>query len=509
HNSVVTEKLGYPAEHLVGKPVLFVHPEDRHEEVRAVIGAILAGEADTCPIPLKTRDGRLIPVETKVVSGHWRGSNAIIGICRDISERLELERRIRQSEKAESLNRMAGAIAHHFNNQLQVVMGNLELAIGDLPMGGGTADSLLTAMNGAQRAARVSSQILTYIGQTPSKRSHLNLSELCRLGLPLIEATMPKNIVLDTDLPVHGPVVLANANQIQEILTHLVTNAREAMDDSGGVICLGVRTAPAGDISATHRFPIDWQPQDKMYACLEVKDSGPGIGEQDMERLFDPFFSTKFTGRGMGLSVVLGIVRAHGGAITVESRVGQKIPVLQCTESVEGQAGGWSVLRIYLPLSAEEVVRPAEKAFGVPELTGGGTVLVIDDEPQLRELARRMIMNLGFDVLTAEDGIEGVAVFREHQDRIRLVLTDLTMPRMDGWATLAALRELKPDIPVILSSGYSEASVMSDDHAKMSPQAFLSKPYNLKSLREAIARAAIVIMSPPISGDLDIHSERT
>jgi len=168
HNTVVTENLGYAADDLIGKPVLFVLPEDRHEEALKVIASMLAGEADTSPIPLKTRDGRLIPVETKVVRGHWKGRKVIIGICRDISERLELERRVRQVEKAESLNRMAGAIAHHFNNQLQAVMGHLELAMFDMPQAGGPLEALAEAMKAAHRAARVSGQMLTYLGLTPA-----------------------------------------------------------------------------------------------------------------------------------------------------------------------------------------------------------------------------------------------------------------------------------------------------------------------------------------------------
>jgi len=515
HNSMVTEKLGYPAEHLTGKPVLFIHPEDRHEEARAVIASLLAGEADTCPIPLKTRDGRLIPVETKVVRGHWKGRNVIIGICRDISDRLELEHRTRQVEKAESLDRMAGAIAHHFNNQLQSVMGYLELAMRDLSQGVGPVASMTEAMNAAHRAARVSGQMLTYLGQTPSRHTPMDLSETCGLGLPLIAAAMPKSVVLDTDLPVTGPALRGDANQIHEVMTHLLTNAWESIGEGGGTIHLTVKTVAVEDIPAKRRFPIGWQPKEKRYACLEVRDSGPGIAEQDTEKLFDPFFSTKFTGRGMGLPVVLGIVKAHGGCIVVESHSGKRNAESgarngrnrgQASE-VRGQDKGrpdspvplrekpeGSVFWVFLPLCEEALPRPAEEGAKAPALKGGGTVLVIDDEPQLLKLAARMITLLGFEVLTAKDGMEGVEVFREHQDQIRLVLSDLTMPRMDGWATLVALRKIRPDVPVILASGYDEASVMSGDHPEW-PQMFLGKPYSLEDLREAIEKVQKAIDS--------------
>jgi signal transduction histidine kinase/ActR/RegA family two-component response regulator len=433
----------------------------------------------------------------------------LFGSLQDITERKRaeeekaaMEAQNRQLQKAESLGRMAGAIAHHFNNQLQAVMGNLQLAMGDLQGYGDTVMVLHEAMNAAQKAAEVSRLMLTYLGQMPSKRSPLDLSEACRLGLPMIEAAMPKHIVLETDLPTPGPAILANANQVQQVVTNLVANAWESMAEGGGTIHLNVTTTAASDIPATHRFPIGWEPKDGTYACLEVMDCGSGIAEQDVEKLFDPFFSTKFTGRGMGLSVVLGIVRAHGGAITVESGKRMMNDVQGPMSKVQGpminsedlcgsaalrETAVGSVFRVFLPLSAEEVARPAEKAVKAPELKGGGVVLVIEDEPQLRQLAERMLALLGFEALTAKDGMEGVEVFREHQDQIRFVLCDLGMPRMDGWATLAALRKLAPGIPVILASGYDEASVMSGNHPEW-PQAFLSKPYGIQELREAIRR---------------------
>ncbi len=274
------------------------------------------------------KDGSTVWMENRVqaIRDSERCITGMFGVSRDITERKQaeaeraaLEAQNRQLQKAESLGRMAGAIAHHFNNQLQAVMGNLEMAIGDLPQAGGPVEALAEAMKAAHRAARVSGQMLTYLGQTPSKRNPLDLSEACRLGLPMLEAAMPKDMVLETDLPTHGPAIRANTNQMQQVLTHLVTNAWESMAEAGGVIYLSVKTAHAEGIPATLRFPINWQPKEKAYACLEVRDSGPGISEQDIEKLFDPFFSTKFTGRGLGLPVVLGIVKAHGGAITVES----------------------------------------------------------------------------------------------------------------------------------------------------------------------------------------------
>ena len=201
-----------------------------------------------------------------------------------------------------------------------------------------------------------------------------------------------------------------------------------------------------------------------------MADTGCGIANKDIEKVFDPFFSTKLTGRGLGLPVVLGIVRAHHGAVTVES-----------------EPGRGSIFRVFFPVSVEEVPRQPDKASQAPEIQGGGTVLLVEDEEMVRSMAATMLTRLGYTVLEAKDGVEAVEVFRQHQDEIRCVLSDLTMPRMDGWDTLAALRKLSPDIPVILSSGYDETRVMAGEHPER-PNAFLSKPYQLKGLSDTINR---------------------
>jgi len=506
------------------------HPDDMARLRQAVEACIAEGVPYELELRAIRKDGetRVCVARGFAETGPVGRAVRLFGSLQDITERRRaeeekaaMEAQNRQLHKAESLGRMAGAIAHHFNNKLGAVMGNLELAMGDLQGYGDTVIFLHEAMNAAQKAAEVSRLMLTYLGQTLSKRSPLDLSEACRLGLPMIEAAMPKHVVLETDLPAPGPAILANENRVQQVVTNLVANAWESMAEGGGAIHLNVTTAAASDIPATHRFPIGWKPKDGTYACLEVMDCGSGIAEQDVEKLFDPFYSTRFTGRGMGLAVVLGIVQAHDGCISVESRArtwkselgtrkkGGRESGVRSQRPDDGAGGRpnaepgtgnaepvGSVFRVYLPLCEEALPRPAEKAAKVPELKGGGTVLVIEDEPQLLKMAARMIMLLGFKVLTAKDGVEGVEVFREHQDRIRLVLSDLTMPRMDGWETIAALRRIDPNIPIILASGYDGASIMSGDHAAR-PTAFLAKPYILEDLREAIGK----VIEPQVDAD--------
>jgi len=402
---------------------------------------------------------------------------AIEGLITDITERIKaeqdkakLEDQNRQLQKAESLGRMAGAIAHRFNNLLGVVLGNLELVMNVLPSGTGAIDNLLDAIKAARRAAEVSGLMLTYLGQTRAKVDTLDLAETCRRSMQILRSAMPKDVLLKPDLPSHGPIVRANASQLQQVLTNLCTNAWEAIGGGRGTIEVAVRSVSQDEIPATNRFPLDWQPRDKAYACIEVVDSGCGIAGKDIEKLFDPFFSSKFTGRGLGLPVVLGVVKAYGGAVAVESRPGKG-----------------STFRVYLPVSEEEATLPPSPSERVFQIKEGGTVLLVEDDDMLRKLTETMLNGLGFNVIATSDGTEAVEVFRRHQKEIKFVLCDLTMPRMGGWETLEALRKLSPEIKVILTSGFNEAQVMAGDHLSL-PNLFLSKPYERNELINAIGK---------------------
>jgi two-component system cell cycle sensor histidine kinase/response regulator CckA len=312
--------------------------------------------------------------------------------------------------------------------------------------------------------------MMTYLGQTPGKKERIELSETCSRSLPLIQTAGPKNMLLKADFPVSGPVIRANASQIMQVLTNLVTNSWESAAENRRGICLTVKTVCAADIPVSPRFPIDWQARDPIYACLEVADAGCGISENDIEKIFDPFFSTKFTGRGLGLSVVLGIVRAHQGVVTVES---------------EPERG--SIFRVFIPVLAEKILSQPDKEVNPPEKEDRGTVLLVEDAEMVLKMIATWLTHLGFKVLEARDGVDAVEVFRQHRNEIRCVLSDLAMPRMDGWETLAVLRKLSPDIPVILSSGYDETRVMAGEHPER-PNAFLGKPYRLLELRNTILR---------------------
>jgi PAS domain S-box-containing protein len=322
NNQAAANRLGFAGDELIGRHVLSVHPPDRKEEVSHIMTQMLDREIQNCHIPLITKNGEIIPVETRVILGHWKNQTAIYGICRDISERLQLEQQTRQIEKAESLSRMAGSVAHNFNNILSIVIGNIELAMLDFQHENEVSVILLEAFHASRRAADIAKQMLVYLGQSNTHHSPLDLSGACRQIIPIIQKELAENIVFEKDFPSDGPIVIGNADQIHQLVKNLMVNAAEACADRKSTIFLSLKTVAFSAIPLK-RFPAEFRHRNGAYVCFEIKDSGCGIPEKDIEKIFDPFFSTKFTGRGLGLPVVLGILREHEGAISLESAPGQ------------------------------------------------------------------------------------------------------------------------------------------------------------------------------------------
>ena len=285
-------------------------------------------------------------------------------------EKKQLEAKCRNLEKVESLGRMAGAIAHHFNNQLGIVLGNLELAGYGIAQETDSSRHITLAMQTARRAAEISSSLLTYLGQSFAHQEPLDFAETCHTGIGILRAVMPKKIEIVVDFPSDGPSVNANAYQMHQVLKNLVTNSWESQSEKRGTIHLSMQTIKPVDIPAAHRFPLDCQFQHNLYACLKVLDSGCGIATPDIEKIFDPFYTSKFLGRGLGLPIVLGIVRAHGGFIMVTSKVGKG-----------------SVVSIFLPVCEEEITHSTHRAMVGQGIAEGKTVLTVEKEPILGEIA--------------------------------------------------------------------------------------------------------------------------
>ena len=317
-NLTVSGLLGESRNRMIKRPISkFILPEDQDIYYQNLKVLFEKRESQRFDLRMLKTDGTIF----------WANMECSIategaGLCRiainDISERKRLEAENRQLQKIASLDRMAGVIAHLFNNQLQAVMSSLDL-LEELPRGSDATKYLNMGKRASERAADVSRLMLIYIGQSTSRRELRSLAELCQASMPTIHNLLPETVTLETDWPSSCPLSPVNSEQIEQVITHLVTNALESMDEKKGTLRLSLSTWAANKVPTAHRFPTAWKPQDPSYICLEVADTGCGIASTDMEKLFDPFYTTKFTGRGLGLAMVLGIVHAHGAAITVES----------------------------------------------------------------------------------------------------------------------------------------------------------------------------------------------
>jgi PAS domain S-box-containing protein len=347
-------------EQLLGRPVL----ERVHSSCRELVKErIRLANVEKQPNPVSEQkyvrmDGAICEVETCAVPITYENREGALVFVRDISERKRneeertfLEQRLQQLRKAESLGRMAGGIAHQFNNILGAVIGNLELALHNAPRGA-VRTKVSAALKATLRAAEFSRFMLTYVGLTSAKRAPLDLVEAVREALVRASASLPENIHLVTEFRPQAPIINTDGVQINQILTNLVTNAMEAIGRREGKIKVVVGVAAVEELRRLRLFPLDWEPWTENYATLSVSDTGCGMEEGDLEKIFDPFYSTKFTGRGMGLPIVLGLVRAQGGAIDVTSR-----------------PGAGASFRVFFPLPVEAFLQLAEEE-PVSESTG-------------------------------------------------------------------------------------------------------------------------------------------
>ena len=391
------------------------------------------------------------------------------------AERRKLEAQIQHTQKLESLGVLAGGIAHDFNNLLTVILGNIDLAQASLPPSAPARRSLTEATNASRRAADLCRQMLAYAGKGRVATELLDLNQLLRDMVSMIEISISKSATLRWQLTPTLPPVSADRSQIHQIVMNLLINASEAMGGQAGTITLAT-----GDAHCTREELADpWQHDplpEGRYVFIEVADTGCGMAPETLTRIFDPFFSTKFTGRGLGLAAVQGIVRTHQGVVTVRS-----------------QPARGTTFRILLPAANGHVPATTRDPGPGQPWRGRGTVLLVDDEDGVREVARQMLQRFGYEVLTAAHGLEALDVFRVNPDRISLVLLDLTMPRMDGETTLRELLRIRRDVRVVLSSGYDGHDVI-ERLGREGMAGFVQKPYSHENLAAVLQQATRVAM---------------
>jgi PAS domain S-box-containing protein len=419
--------------------------------------------------PITDSRGRVRYLQTTKIPFTFSGTGrpAVLGVSIDITDRKATEEALRRAAKEESLTVLAGGVAHDFNNLLAAILGHASLALKHLP-GGSPARRHVEKVAGAvERASDLTRQMLAYSGRGHFVVRPTDLNALIRENLPLFEVAAAKNVRLEARLDPDPPLVDADVGQIQQVLMNLVINAAEAIGERGGTVTVatGVREVTAADQSLWRASGEPLAPG--RYVSLEVRDDGPGMDAETVDRIFEPFFTTKFTGRGLGLAAVLGVVRGHQGALSVESAPGHG-----------------TVFRILFVPSAQPA--SAEGPTATPSARTG-TVLLVDDEEAVREMIGEVLESEGFEVLRAEDGSRGIALFREKRDRIDVVLLDLSMPGLSGEETFRRLREIDPDVRVILSSGYDHDEA-SGRFGAARPAGFIQKPYRPEHLVAEIGR---------------------
>ncbi len=455
----------------------FVHPDDRALVRNTWKRALITGRTESVRHRVVRRDGELRVFDANVMAVRDQNDepDRMVGTVRDVTdemraeeERANLETQIQQAQKLESLGILAGGIAHDFNNLLVGILGNASLALLDLSADSPVRHSVSEIEQAAQRAAELTRQLLAYAGKGRFVVEPVDCSTVVREMTALLRTAVARNahvsLVLGDDLP----AVEGDVTQLRQVVMNLITNASDALGDSGGIITVHTGTEDLDAAALSQCVPgSDALPGRFVY--MEVGDDGRGMDESTRSRIFDPFFTTKFTGRGLGLAATLGIVRGHKGAIRVRSEVG---------------CGSW--IKLYFPAGQGTVV-PAPAPAPALTWTASGEVLVVDDEPSVRTVSKALLRRRGFTVTEVAGGREAVALIQQDPTRFRLMLLDLTMPDMDGEATLREVRRIAPDVRVVLMSGYNEQEV-TRQFVGRGLAAFLQKPFRAEDLDNVIRR---------------------
>ncbi len=467
------------AEALKGGDVFgFVHP-DYLEITKARIASVYAkaSDAEWIESRFQRADGSPLPVEVASARIDWKGEPAGLVIFNDITDRLlaeaeqrALERRMLEAQRMESLAVLAGGVAHDFNNLLVGILGNADLALRELPPSSPVRARLEDIGLAAQRSAELARQMLAYSGGGDLPPDELDLHLVLQELSQLLGASLSSRALIEYSGAADLPRVRGEVTQLRQVFMNLITNAADAVDDGGSIEVRAARLHRAvGDP------PLPW-PGPAVpagaYVSVTVTDDGAGMDPVTLRRIFEPFFTTKDDGRGLGLASVLGIVKGHGGSISVRS-----------------EPGRGSRFQVLLPaLEPTERVQPAEQ---VPEVGEAAeqtrTILMVDDDDTVLFVGSNMLELGGYRVISAQGGPQALEIFDQRRAEIDMALLDLRMPGMDGARLLELLREREPSLRVLLSSGYGEHEARKRLRSE-EPTGFIQKPYRTKALLQAVRR---------------------
>ncbi len=483
-NAQIEQMFGYAANELVGSHLDMLVPENarghhaNHRETffakpenrRMGQGRWLEG---------RRKDGTLFPVDVTLTQLAFRDSMHVMAFVTDMTRTKQLEterdqivRKMTETQKLESLGVLAGGIAHDFNNLLTGIMATAGMLVDDVRGKDDLRESANIILESSHRAAELCQQLLAYSGRSKFVLRARDVSELVGATSKLAHASsVHKGVRLSFELTPNLPLVSMDETQIRQVVMNLVINASEAVDPHAGVIT--VRTGLTKVTPEVLRSAVLSETLDCTECVfIEVSDNGSGIKSEDLRRIFEPFYTTKFTGRGLGLSAVLGIVRGHRGALTVSSEMGR----------------GTSFRVLLPPLPNEKQIKEPQLPKDTP-WHGSGKVLVADDEAAIRNACRRLLTRMGFEVEVVNDGREALDRFQQNPAEFALILLDLTMPRTGGAEAFVEMKRIRPESRIVLMSGFSQDDANASVGKDVVPDAFLPKPFDSAALSAALKQA--------------------
>jgi PAS domain S-box-containing protein len=483
-NKMAEKVSGYKSEQLIGKAILDLFPAapDGKARAKAICGRFLNGETIRHErVRMIREDGSLIWGSLTVGGTRDRSGKKIERrlMVSDITEHVNMEIQLQQAQKMQAIGTLAGGIAHDFNNLLAVIIGYTELAMGGVPADSLTYSNLDEVLKAGLRAKDLVQQILTFTRGGEEERGPVQIDLIVKEALKLLRSSLPTTIEIRRDIA-SANMVFGDATQIHQVLMNLCANASHAMNDKGGVLEVrlqnadfGVRSVELGEDKehSTFRNPkSEIEPEPGSYVDLSVRDTGCGIAPENLDKIFDPYFTTREIGRGtgLGLAVVHGIVRKFAGTITVESEVGKG-----------------TTIHVYLPAIKRQVAKEPKEIEPLP--TGDERILFVDDEQALADMGKQMLGVLGYDVVSRTSSVEALELFRVKHDRFDVVITDMTMPNMTGDKLAKEMIKIRPDIPIILCTGYSER-ISEEKAMAMGIRGFAMKPLVMLDLAKIIRK---------------------
>ncbi len=494
-----------PAEFIGKNPETLLHPDDIESALTKNLIKIKEGyPTDLFEFRIKNRDGNYKWIESiaRPIQDHTGKTIHILSVNRDITERKkadfdkkQLEAQVQHSQKLESLGVLAGGIAHDFNNLLAAILGNIDLALLDIPDNSIVRPYLIEAEKATHRSADLCRQLLAYSGRGRFVVNPVNLSEIVSDMTRMLEVSISKKAFLQYHLVKDLPYIEGDDSQIKQIIMNLVLNGSEALGNNGGYIRISTGLTKL-NTDYLQSCIIQDSIEEGEYVYLEVEDNGSGMDRETKEKIFDPFFTTKFTGRGLGLAAVLGIVRSHKGNIRIFSEPGTGslfqvfFPVCKTGSQAES----------LLSESMDEFMPVIHKDYdaiqgNIPSVPSNRTILLVDDEESIRNIGKSMLERMGHTVKLAVDGQDALDYLNSIyvsgsnlNNMLDCIILDLTMPRKDGEETFNEISQMKLDIPIVISSGYSQTEI-SQRFTGKGLAGFIQKPYEYKTLKNTIHQA--------------------